>query len=81
MCRGARRCGPLVRRGTDRTINTTLPLAVAVQQHLNASEQTIGFRLTPEVTLRASHRLVERFGTTEFGHTGAVSIVWYRRWM
>jgi len=62
-------------------INTTLPLAVAAQQHFNASEQTIGFRLTPEITLRASHRLIERFGATEFGHTGAVSIVWYRRWM
>jgi len=62
-------------------INTTLPLAVAVEQHFNASEQTIGFRLTPEFTLRASHRLVERFGTSDFGHTEAVSIVWYRRWM
>jgi hypothetical protein len=62
-------------------INTTLPLAVPAQQRFNGSEQTIGFRLTPEITLRASHRLIERFGTNEFGHTGAVSIVWYRRWM
>ena len=62
-------------------VNTTLPLPVAVQQYFKASEQTIGFRLTPELTLRASHRLIERFGTTEFGHTGAVSVVWYRRWM
>jgi hypothetical protein len=62
-------------------ITTTLPLAGAVQQHFNASEQTIGFRLTPELTLRVSHRLIERFGTPDFGHTGAVSIVWYRRWM
>jgi hypothetical protein len=62
-------------------INTTLPLAVAVQQHFNASEQTIGFRLTPELTVRASHRLIERFAATEFGHTEAISIVWYRRWM
>ena len=28
-----------------------------------------------------SHRLIERFGLNEFGHTEAVSIVWYRRWM
>jgi hypothetical protein len=62
-------------------INTALPLAVPVDQRFNASEQTIGFRLTPELTLRASHRVVERFGTNEFGHTGAVSVVWYRRWM
>jgi|KBSMisStaDraftv2_1062788.scaffolds.fasta_scaffold59496_2 hypothetical protein len=62
-------------------MNTTLPLPVAVHQYFKASEQTIGFRLTPELTLRASHRLIERFGTTEFDHTGAVSVVWYRRWM
>ena len=62
-------------------INTTLPVGAALQQHFNAGEQTLGFRLTPEITLRASHRLVERFGGTDFGHTGAVSIVWYRRWM
>jgi hypothetical protein len=62
-------------------IDTTLPVAIAVQQHFNASEQTIGFRLTRELTLRASHRLVERFGGNDFGHTAAVSLVWYRRWM
>jgi hypothetical protein len=67
--------------GRVERINTTLPLAIPVQQRFNASEQTIGFRLTPELTLRASHRLIERFGAAEFGHTGAVSIVWYRRWM
>jgi hypothetical protein len=62
-------------------IDTTLPVPDATQQHFNATEQTLGFRLTPEITVRASHRQAERFGTAEFGHTGAVSIVWYRRWM
>jgi len=62
-------------------INTTLPVPDGTQQHFNATEQTLGFRLTPEITIRASHRQAERFGTAEFGHTGAVSIVWYRRWM
>jgi len=67
--------------GRVERISTTLPVVPALQQRFNASEQTLGFRLTPELTLRASHRLVERFGSTDFGHTGAVSIVWYRRWM
>jgi hypothetical protein len=62
-------------------ISTTLPAPDATQQHFNATEQTLGFRLTPEITVRASHRQAERFGTAEFGHTGAVSIVWYRRWI
>src|SRR4029434_6828973 len=48
-------------------INTTLPLAVPVQQHFNASEQTIGFRLTPEITLRGSQRLIERCGVNALG--------------
>jgi len=67
--------------GRVERISTTLPVVPPLQQRFNASEQTLGFRLTPELTLRASHRLVERFGSTDFGHTGAVSIVWYRRWM
>ena len=67
--------------GRVERINTTLPVAAALEQHFNATEQTLGFRLTPEITVRASHRAIERFGTTAFGHTAAVSVVWYRRWM
>jgi hypothetical protein len=67
--------------GRVEQIRTTLPVPSAIQQHFNANEQTLGFRVTPEVTLRVSHRAVERFGTSDFGHTGAVSVVWYRRWL
>jgi hypothetical protein len=62
-------------------IRTTLPVAAAVEQNFRHTEQTLGFRLTPEITLRVSHRMREPFGTTTWIHTGAFSVVWYRRWM
>jgi hypothetical protein len=62
-------------------INTMLPVIDGAEQDFKASEQTVGFRLTPELTLRVSHRLREPFGGSSYLHTGAVSIVWYRRWM
>ena len=62
-------------------IRTTLPLGTAAQQDLRSTEQTLGFRLTPEITFRISHRMREPFGGTAWDHLGAVSVVWYRRWM
>jgi hypothetical protein len=62
-------------------IHTTLPLGTDVEQQFKATEQTLGFRLTPEITLRVSHRMREAFGGTTWDHTGAFSVVWYRRWM
>jgi hypothetical protein len=44
------------------------------------TEEVIGFRLTPEITLRAGHRAREAFATTGFVHAGSLSVVWWRRW-
>jgi hypothetical protein len=55
--------------------------AVYANQHFNSTEQTLGFRVTPEITLRVSHRMRQQFGRDPWEHFGAVSIVWYRRWM
>jgi hypothetical protein len=62
-------------------IRTTLPVAAATEQNFRNTEQTLGLRITPEITVRVSHRMREPFGTTTWAHTGAVSLVWYRRWM
>lgn len=62
-------------------IQTTLPLGTALEQEFNSAEQTLGYRLSPEITLRASHRMRQLFGRSDWDHLGAVSIVWYRRWM
>ena len=67
--------------GRVERIRTTLPLAVPVEQSLKSTEQTLGFRITPELTLRVSHRAREPFGGNDFAHTAAVSLVWYKRWM
>ncbi len=67
--------------GRVEQLRTTLPLAVPVDQRFKATEQTLGFRVTPEITLRISHRAIERFGVNGFGHTAAASVVWFKRWM
>jgi hypothetical protein len=67
--------------GRVEQLRTTLPLAVPVDQRFKATEQTLGFRVTPEITIRVSHRAIERFGVNSFGHTAAVSVVWFRRWL
>ncbi len=67
--------------GRVERIRTTLPLGTAPEQDFKSTEQTLGYRLTPEITLRVSHRMREPFGRTTWDHLGAVSIVWYRRWM
>jgi hypothetical protein len=67
--------------GRVEELRTTLPVAVAREQTFTATEQTLGFRITPEITLRVSHRAIERFGVNGFGHTAAASLVWFKRWL
>ena len=52
-----------------------------VEQRLTGVEATAGYRITPEITLRASHRARKGFGRPGFDHTLAVSAVWWRRWI
>ena len=52
-----------------------------VDQRLQGVEETIGYRLTPDLTLRASHRARRGFGRPGYDHTFGVSAVWWRRWM
>ena len=51
------------------------------RQRFNGSEETLGFRLTPELTLRVSHRMRRGFGRLDTDHATAVSLVWWRRWL
>ena len=52
-----------------------------VEQHFNGTEEVVGFRLTPEITVRAGHRAREVFGRPGFTHSAEVSLVWWKRWM
>ena len=59
--------------------NTTTP--VVVDQRLQGIEETIGYRLTSDLTLRVSHRARRGFGRPGFDNTFATSLVWWKRWM
>ena len=50
------------------------------QLSFTGSEEIVGFRLTPGITLRGGHRMREAFGATGYVHSGTLSIVWWRRW-
>jgi hypothetical protein len=67
--RAERMAGPLV-----------LPLGV-FEQRFKGFEETVGYRVTPEITLRAGHRMRQGFGRTGYDHVGLASVVWWRRWL
>ena len=49
--------------------------------HLAGVEPVVGFRVTPELTLRAGYRARRVFGSPTFDHQGLLSVVWWRRWL
>jgi hypothetical protein len=50
------------------------------RQTFAGAEETVGFRLTPEITLRASYRARRLFSQQDFSHQAMASVVWARRW-
>jgi hypothetical protein len=64
----------------ERMASPALTTPTLVDQTLKGVEETIGFRITPDVTVRADHRARQLFGRTTFDHQVAVSAVWWRRW-
>jgi hypothetical protein len=54
---------------------------MVVEQQLTGVEETLGYRVTPDITLRAAHRARQGFGRPDFRHTFSVSAVWSRRWI
>jgi hypothetical protein len=57
-----------------------LPTVVA-EQALTGTEEVLGFRVTPELTLRGGHRARRGFGRPGFDHQVEVSLVWWKRWI
>jgi hypothetical protein len=51
------------------------------RQRLNGVEGALGYRVTPEITLRVSHRARRGFGRLDFDQTLGISAVWWRRWI
>jgi hypothetical protein len=56
------------------------PAATLEDQFLRGVEETVGFRVTPEITIRGDHRARRQFGRTDYDHQVAVSAVWWKRW-
>jgi hypothetical protein len=50
------------------------------RQTFAGTEETVGFRVTPEITLRASHRARRLFSQPDYLHQAMASVVWARRW-
>lgn len=58
-----------------------VPGADLRDQRLDGVEPVVGYRVTPELTLRAGYRARRAFGRPDFDHQGLVSVVWWRRWL
>lgn len=54
---------------------------VMARQQLTSVEEVLGFRLTPELTVRGGHRARRAFGRTGFDHQVEISLVWWKRWI
>lgn len=68
--------------GRVERISSPLVLATRVdEQRLIAAEGVVGYRLTPEITLRAGHRARRGFGRPGYDHQASVLLVWWRRWI
>lgn len=67
-----------VERMGARTVDAT---GAARVQHFDGIEPVIGYRLTPDVTLRGGYRARRAFAQTAFDHQIVVSAVLWRRWL
>jgi hypothetical protein len=46
----------------------------------SAADVTVGYRLTPELTLRGGYEAERRFDRPDWDHAAVASVVWARRW-
>ncbi len=56
------------------------PLLTPTVSAFIGTEETAGYRLTPDLTFRVSHRARRAFAQTDFDNQMLGSIVWARRW-
>jgi hypothetical protein len=67
--------------GAGRVERMSSPLLGGIDQNFAGIEEVIGFRVTPEITIRAGHRARRGFGRTGFDHQVIGSVVWWKRWL
>ena len=56
-------------------------LSTFAEQDFAGTEAVVGYRVTPEITIRGGHRARRGFGRTGYDHVGEISVVWWKRWM
>jgi hypothetical protein len=56
------------------------PASVGQATRLTMIETTVGFRVTPDVTLRSSYYTRKSYGASAWDHQIGVSAVWARKW-
>lgn len=61
-----------------RAANALAP--VTVGQRYRSIDSTLGYRVSPEATLRLAHSAIRGFGQAVTDHQLGVSVVWTRRW-
>lgn len=57
----------------------TAPFA-ATSQRFTSIDTTVGYRFSPEITIRVGHSAVRSFASTAFDQQIGVSLMWARRW-
>jgi len=55
--------------------------SVVREQRFAGTEEVLGYRVTPEITVRVGHRARRGFGLPAFDHQATVSLVWWKRWI
>ena len=73
----------LVRRGAQE--GTSAPplrtgIVVGRRTTFNVGEATVGFRVTPDITLRSSYYARKFFGARTWDNQVGASVVWAHRW-
>lgn len=50
------------------------------RDHFTGVESVLGYRITPEVTIRGGHRVRQGFGAAPRHHAASVSLAWWHEW-
>ena len=55
-------------------------IAIGTRTDFEVFEATVGFRVTPDITLRGAYDQRRSYGASSWDNQAAVSVVWTRRW-
>lgn len=65
----------------ERVLAQRLTMPSTAGGRFTGVEETVGYRISPELTVRAGHRARRAFGRVGFAHDASLALVWWRRWL